>query len=86
MEHWMNTKTGTVDTAENWQADAAASVGTEGAWDFYETCGAGGLVMVRKNKAGAWVEIPAYCAQNDGDCLSCSLVSYGRDCENLPVA
>lgn len=26
-----------------------------------------------------------YCTQNDGDCGSCSLVSYGRDCKNNPV-
>ena len=24
-----------------------------------------------------------YCTQNDGDCLSCSLSNYGRDCRNL---
>jgi hypothetical protein len=24
-----------------------------------------------------------YCTQNDGDCDTCSLVSYGRDCRNL---
>jgi hypothetical protein len=28
---------------------------------------------------------PAYCTQNDGDCTSCSLSSYGRDCKNNPV-
>lgn len=27
----------------------------------------------------------SYCTQNDGDCSSCSLVSYGRDCQNNPV-
>ena len=26
-----------------------------------------------------------YCVQNDGDCQSCSLVNYGRDCRNNPV-
>jgi hypothetical protein len=26
-----------------------------------------------------------YCTQNDGDCLTCSLVNYGRDCRNNPV-
>lgn len=25
---------------------------------------------------------PDYCTQNNGDCPSCSLVSYGRDCQN----
>jgi len=26
-----------------------------------------------------------YCTQNDGDCGTCSLVNYGRDCMNNPV-
>lgn len=26
--------------------------------------------------------IKDYCSQNDGDCQSCSLVNYGRDCRN----
>ena len=26
-----------------------------------------------------------YCTQNDGDCSTCSLVSYGRDCQNNPI-
>jgi len=27
-----------------------------------------------------------YCTQNDGNCSTCSLVNYGRDCRNNPVA
>lgn len=27
----------------------------------------------------------SYCTQNNGDCASCSLVNYNRDCENNPV-
>lgn len=26
-----------------------------------------------------------YCTQNNGDCETCSLVNYGRDCENVPL-
>ena len=26
-----------------------------------------------------------YCTQNDGNCQTCSLVNYGRDCRNNPV-
>lgn len=26
-----------------------------------------------------------YCTQNDGDCESCSLVNYRRDCKNIPL-
>jgi len=28
---------------------------------------------------------PSYCTQNHGDCDSCSLVNYGRECQNNPV-
>jgi len=27
-----------------------------------------------------------YCSQNNGDCATCALVNYGRDCRNNPVA
>jgi len=27
----------------------------------------------------------AYCSQNRHHCPSCSLVSYGKDCQNVPV-
>jgi hypothetical protein len=30
--------------------------------------------------------IPAYCVQNDGDCRTCSLRNYGRDCRNNPIS
>lgn len=26
-----------------------------------------------------------YCTQNNGDCTTCSLVNYNRDCKNNPV-
>jgi hypothetical protein len=26
-----------------------------------------------------------YCTQNDGNCETCSLVNYGRDCQNIPI-
>jgi hypothetical protein len=29
--------------------------------------------------------IPEYCTQNDGNCPICSLVSYGRDCQNISL-
>jgi hypothetical protein len=28
---------------------------------------------------------PSYCTQNNGDCWSCSLNNYGRDCLNYPI-
>jgi len=28
---------------------------------------------------------PDYCVQNEGDCKTCSLVNYGRDCQNNVV-
>ena len=27
----------------------------------------------------------SYCVQNNGDCGTCSLVNYGKDCMNEPV-
>jgi len=27
-----------------------------------------------------------YCTQNNGDCSTCSLVNYGRDCMNEPIS
>jgi hypothetical protein len=29
--------------------------------------------------------IPEYCTQNGGDCATCSLVNYGRDCQNNTI-
>jgi len=26
-----------------------------------------------------------YCTQNNGDCKTCSLVNYGRDCQDNPI-
>jgi hypothetical protein len=31
------------------------------------------------------VTMKPYCTQNNGDCPTCSLVSYNRDCHNNPV-
>lgn len=28
---------------------------------------------------------PDYCTQNEGDCPTCSLVNYGRDCRNHKI-
>ena len=30
-------------------------------------------------------DIPAYCTQNEGACWTCSLVKFGRDCQNNPI-
>jgi hypothetical protein len=27
-----------------------------------------------------------YCTQNDGDCITCSLVNYGKDCMNNQIS
>lgn len=42
-----------------------------------------GMRLVPAESAGGK---PPYCTQNGGDCSTCSLVSYGRDCRNNPVA
>lgn len=35
--------------------------------------------------AGFQVTAPIYCTQNGGDCESCSLSNYGRDCMNNKI-
>jgi hypothetical protein len=29
--------------------------------------------------------IKSYCTQNSGDCPTCSLTNYNRDCQNNPI-
>jgi hypothetical protein len=29
--------------------------------------------------------LKTYCTQNDGDCETCSLVNYGKDCKNKKI-
>ena len=36
-------------------------------------------------QALGWTVPPSYCTQNAGDCASCSLRNYGRDCMNNAV-
>ena len=36
-------------------------------------------------KADLHMVIMGYCTQNNGDCKTCSLVNYGKDCRNEPV-
>ena len=31
------------------------------------------------------MKVKPWCTQNNGDCSSCSLVNYERDCLNVPV-
>ena len=31
------------------------------------------------------MRVKPWCTQNDGDCSTCSLVNYGRDCLNVSV-
>ena len=39
-------------------------------------------MLNRKDKT---MTTPDYCTQNDGNCPTCSLVNYGRDCANNPL-
>ena len=32
-----------------------------------------------------WGVKKPYCTQNDGDCSTCSLKNYNRDCHNHPI-
>lgn len=39
-----------------------------------------------EDEGGTLIQItPDYCTQNGGDCGTCSLVNYGRDCHNEPL-
>jgi hypothetical protein len=38
------------------------------------------------NDLGGKNIMKSYCTQNSGDCSTCSLVNYGRDCRNNPLA
>lgn len=31
------------------------------------------------------MDLQSYCVQNDGDCSTCSLVNYGKDCHNNKI-
>ena len=35
--------------------------------------------------SGYRINEPQYCTQNEGDCLTCSLANYGKDCKNIPL-
>ncbi len=39
----------------------------------------------KKKKTKGIKKPKKYCTQNNGDCKTCSLVNYGRDCYNNPV-
>lgn len=41
--------------------------------------------MKRRQDMENLMKMKPWCTQNNGDCWTCSLVSYGRDCENNPV-
>lgn len=46
----------------------------------------GDLVTFFERHNITWVgSIPDYCTQNNGDCKTCSLVNYSRDCMNNPM-
>ena len=42
-----------------------------------------GIYMTEAERTAAYEkEAAIYCSQNDGNCNTCSLVNYGRDCHN----
>jgi len=45
-----------------------------------------GIYMTEDERTAAFlVEATVYCSQNNGDCDTCSLVNYGRDCHNNAI-
>jgi hypothetical protein len=37
-------------------------------------------------KADLSLVVMDYCTQNSGNCGTCSLVNYGKDCRNVPLS
>jgi len=76
--YYMHKETGSVDDREGWIASYSAeelaerNLTAEQAFDEDE-----GRTLFRIT--------PDYCTQNNGNCRTCSLVSYGRDCHNNPL-
>ncbi len=80
MTRYTHKETGATDTREGWlssydpQELAARGLNAEQAF--------------KEDEGHTLIEIltpPVYCTQNEGNCLTCSLVSYGRDCMNNRV-
>ena len=42
------------------------------------------LCVIHENNT-VGVELKIYCTQNDGDCETCGLVNYGKDCKNNKI-
>ena len=57
MKMLMNVTTGSVDTAENWEADSEQDGCGREPWDFDAAVANDDLVEVVKDAAGDWVEI-----------------------------
>ncbi len=57
MKMMMNVHSGSVDTAENWEADSEQDGCGREPWDFDVAVADGGLVEVVKDADGDWVEI-----------------------------
>jgi hypothetical protein len=75
---YMHKETGTIDDRAGWIASYTAEELQErrltAEQAFREDVG-----------STLFAVAPEYCTQNAGDCESCSLVNYGRDCMNNPI-
>ena len=56
MKMMMNVHSGSVDTAENWEADSEQDGYGREPWDYAATVANGDLVEVVKDEDGKWVE------------------------------
>ena len=75
---YMHKETGSIDTAAGWIAS----------YDREELDGRGltaDQAFSEDIGSTLFAVGPEYCTQNGGDCSTCSLVNYGRDCMNNPV-
>lgn len=59
--------------------------GTAGRWFVAEGALPNDLLDCAFDNVWQKLTVPPYCTQNNGDCVTCSLSSYGWDCRNNPI-
>jgi DNA repair exonuclease SbcCD ATPase subunit len=72
------------ETAKNLEKKGEAEEFFNEKIDNYESNLIAGLAE-RMAKYAKMLTIKDYCTQNNGNCPTCSLVNYGRDCRNNPI-
>jgi hypothetical protein len=75
---YMHKETGSIDSRDGWIASYSA--------DELDARNLTAEQAFNADEGETLFQItPEYCTQNGGDCRTCSLVNYGRDCHNEPL-